>query len=348
MKEFYVAIAQVYQEVARAVPVYPGNPCGDCRSCCTASLKRHHVSELEFATMTYHLGEARVKPFRDYLARQRDSHGSLLYTECPNLEPHGCSVHEYRPMACRLYGHFRSESAQLFDHCAFRGKEVVFPDEQEHLLTPGQARLSQLSIEYLSYFPSYSASATTAAPREPQTDFERASQHQLLGEYEAAIELLSRLPEADSPTALLMVADCYEALSDYPSALSMLEKALLRSPANPELYTRKGSLCLWLGRFEPARQALERSLELAPGRRNALGLLGFIHHLEGDLLAAERHLSQAVQLEEEPGPYRLPLAQTLLALGQRDDALLMLERAAEFAPSRAQAVKLLSELTPSP
>lgn len=342
LKEFYVAIAEVYQQVAQAVPSYPGNPCGDCRSCCTSILARHKVSELEFATMAFHLGEKAVEPFRRYLQRERNQQGDLVYTQCPNLGPQGCEIHEFRPMACRLYGHFRSESSELFEHCAFRGLETVLPDDQEHLLTPGQQRLTELNIEYLSYFPSYTATATTQALKAPQTELERASLLQLNGEYAAAVELLLRLRlDNHAPRVLLMLAECYESLSDYAAALTVLDEAITRSPQNPELYTKKGGNCLWLGKLAEGREALARSLELAPDRRNALGLLGYIHLLEGDFENAADRLGRAVELEDEPGPYRLPLAQAFAALERKEECHTMLLKAREFPPTAEQAQRML-------
>jgi Flp pilus assembly protein TadD len=93
-----------------------------------------------------------------------------------------------------------------------------------------------------------------------------------------------------------------------------------------------------------AREALEQSLGLAPDRRNAQGLLGFVHQLGGDLEAAERCLARAVALEEEPGPYRFQLAMVLKSLGNLESCREMLLAAQAYQPSAAQATQAMAEL----
>ena len=291
--------------------------------------------------MEHHLGREKVTLFRRYLAREQDAKGQLVFRECPNLGPGGCTVHEYRPLSCRLYGHFRGRSTDFFEHCVFRGKETVFPDHQEHLLSPGQARLTELSIEYLSYFPA-SACGATAPLKEPQTEVEMASHLLVVGQYAEAVQILQRLTAHErSPNLILMLAEGYEALGDYANAISTLDEAITISPDNPELYSRKGSNLLWSGRLLEARQALEQSLRMAPDRRNAHGLLGFTCQLSGDLSVARHHLCRAVELEDEPGAYRLQLGLVLKALGQYEEARRVLTLAQDYEPTREQATLAL-------
>jgi tetratricopeptide (TPR) repeat protein len=345
VKEFYTAIAEVYQEVARVTPAHQGNPCGDCRSCCTSAIKSHKVTELELATMAFHLGQPSVDKFRRFLNKERDKTGALVFTQCPNLGQAGCTVHEHRPLSCRSYGHFRSQSAELFEHCVFRGQETVYPDELEHLLSPGQVRLTELSIEYLSYFPGAAHDRPIDPLKVPRTDLEMASHLQIKGEYQAAIDILLRLSQSeDSANILCMLAECYGHLRDYATAVTTLDRAIIRSPKNAELYASKGANLLWAGRLPEAKIALERSLELAPDRRNALGLLGFIHQLSGDLLAAQQCLGRAVELEDEPGPYRLQLALVLKSLGRLAECRSMLALARDYQPTAPQAEQALAEL----
>lgn len=299
--------------------------------------------------MAYHLGDESVARFRRFLARERNADGTLLFSECPNLDERGCSVHEFRPLSCRLYGLFRAQSAPLIEHCAFRGKETIFPDEQEHLFTPGQSRLAELSIEYLSYFPPGAGAVESLRLKPPQTDLEMASHLQVTRDYPAAIELLLKLRQGeDSATVTLMLSECYEHVKDYGAAIATLDEAIARSPDNPELYTRKGRNCLFAGRLPEARQALARSLEMAEDRRNAQGLLGFVLQLSGELEGAERHLTRAVELEDEPGPFRFQLALVLKSLGKLQACREMLERAREYAPHAQQAEQTLAELAALP
>lgn len=311
-------------------------------------MKSHKVSELELATMAFHLGEARVDRFRRFLARERSSNGELVFHECPNLDEEGCSVHLHRPLSCRLYGHFRAESAELLDECVFRGHETVLPDLQEHRLSPGQSQLAELSIDYLSYFPVAPGPGNFRLYKHAETDLEKASYLQVTGEYESALPLLLHLRQAEASTNVLrMLADCYEALKDHDAALEVLQDAIARSPLNPELLVRKGANCLFAGRLPAARQALEEALSIAPESGKTLGLLGFVHQLSGDLLEAKQCLSLSVDKELEPGPYRFQLALVLKGLGEHVPAVAMFHRALEYAPTRLQAEQALEESTKS-
>lgn len=296
--------------------------------------------------MEHHLGVKRVALFRRFLARERDANGRLVFTECPNLGEQGCTIHEFRPLSCRLYGHFRGESADLFEHCVFRGQETVLPDAQEHLLSPGQPKLTELNIEYLTYFPALAAKHPLAPLKEPQTELETASHLMVIGQYAQAAEKLRKLRvEHSSANIFLMLADCYGHLEDFDNAILTLEEAITGSPDNPELHFRKGSNLFRAGRFPEAREALRHSVCLAPDRRNAQGLLGFLCQLGGDLEAAHRHLTRAVELEDEPGPYRLQLGLVLASLGQSEEAHRMLTLAQDYEPSLEQARLALAQLS---
>lgn len=294
--------------------------------------------------MEWHLGKEKVEPFRRYLAREKGVDGSSLIENCPMLGPEGCTIHEFRPMSCRLYGHFRGESSPLFDHCVFVGQETIFPDHQEHLLTPGQPELTELNLDYLSYFPSSGgAQMVRETPYfEAQTPMEKASELKCLGEFAAARDLLLRLrQERDTPNLLLMLAECHEALAEYSEALGVLDAALRLSPNNPELHTRVGANHLWMGQVEASAEALRHSLTLAPDRRNAQGLLGAVYQLQGYLEGAKHHLTLAVALEEEPGPYRFSLASVLRDLEETEASREMFLQALDYEPTRQQAEQAL-------
>lgn len=345
MKHLTAAVGKVYEIVTAATPRVEGNPCGSCRSCCTAEAKSHKVSELELITMEEHLGKDRVAPFRRYLARERGVDGDFLMPTCPMLGPRGCTVHEVRPMACRLYGHFRGESSPLFAHCVFRGQETVFADHQEHLLTPGQPELTELNLEYLSYFPpGYGAQPVRETPRyAAQTPLERASELKCQGGFAAARKLLQELcSSGETPNLLLMLAECHEALGEYLQAVDVLQRAIALRADNPELHTRLGANYLWMGELYASAEALRRSIALASDRRNAQGLMGVVCQLRGDLTTARLHLTRAVELEDEPGPYRFSLANVLLALGEDELSRHMFRRALEYPPTRDQAEQALS------
>lgn len=343
MKQFYIAVNDLYQEVRLAQPAYQGNPCGSCQSCCTSAIGSHSVGELELATMAFYVGEETVGEFRRYLDREVGDEGRLVYQQCPNLSERGCKVHEHRPLSCRLYGHFRSQSAELFEHCVFRGTETVVPDEDEYLLAPGQQRLADIRADYMTYFPASGSTVAVDLERAPRTPMEQASQLMLLGRHAEAVELLSSMPEAGSLAGQVMLATGLERLGRYDEAVVVLDRAIAQHPENSELHTLKGGNCLWSGRLQDAVASLSRSVSLASDRRNAWGMLGLALQLTGDLEGACDALIRAVELEEEPGPFRFQLALVLRSLGEEEAARSMLHRACEFGPSRGQAEQALVE-----
>lgn len=295
--------------------------------------------------MEHRLGMETVARFRRFLARETDAKGRLVFQECPNLGDGGCLVHEFRPLSCRLYGHFRAESADFFEHCVFRGGETVFADDKEHLLSPGQIELTELNLEYLTYFPSSSSQGADSPFREPQTELELASHLAMRGDYCEAAEILRRLRgEQDSADLIWMLAGCYTSMLDYANATLILDEGIARSPRNPELHFQKGCNLLWAGCLSQARMAFEDSLALAPDGRNAHGLLGLVCRLSGDTASARHHLSRAVHLESEPGPYRLQFGLVLASLGELEEARRLIVLAQDYEPTREQARQALSKL----
>ncbi len=344
MKKFYVAVEELYVSVTEQLPRVEGNPCGDCRSCCSAeSMHSHQVGALELAYMRYQIGPERVQEFERYLDREKAG-DALVYPYCPMLGDSGCSIHPYRPLSCRLYGHYRADNTPIFDHCVFKGREVVVPAEQQKQKMPGAEALTRLALDYAAYFPPRLREGERRS-RQPQTPFERAVEAMAEAEFETALVLLKELVmEDDSALVNQMIGGCYQGMENFTEAARWFRRAIEHSPDNPQLHYRLGSVLFLGGALGEARTALEETLRLEPDRHQAAGMLGFIHLLEKRPAEAEPLLGQAVAAELEPGPYCFQLAVTQHCLGQLDSARKHYEMALRFGPTRADAERPLQAM----
>lgn len=349
MKKFYTQVTEIYEKVARVLPSFEGNPCGQCKSCCQATyITRHQVSELELATMEQHLGKERVALFRRYIAREQDPSGRLRFEDCPMLDEKGCSIHPYRPMSCRLYGHFRSDDTELISHCVFRGKEMVIPKAELRRHQPGLSELNELAAEYASHFPAQSIE-TKNLQENPHGDLaDRASYLLAHQRHREALEILEPLiKQDDSPSVRLLLGLAYDGLGDYAKAAAAYRFALEVSPSNPQLHLYLGSSLYYSGKNQEAKEAFSTAVDLAPEHQMAVGFLGLSNFALGCFDEARRAFARAVQLEDEPSLFRFQLGQACERCGRPDDAVMAYTMALEHSSSREMAQQALSRLQPS-
>ena len=102
-----------------------------------------------------------------------------------------------------------------------------------------------------------------AAPKK-EIDSEMASCYSLLGNYEQAISLYTRLLQQMPDDAAIRnnLALCYARIGDYKRSLAMQEQALRLTPDNPELLTNIATTYFARGDYLQALQISERAAEL--------------------------------------------------------------------------------------
>lgn len=351
MKRFYTALAQLYEGVSRQLPPSDGNPCGSCRSCCHASnMKSHSVSALEFDTLSFHLGESRVGPFRSYIAREIGADGRLLHEACPFLVEEGCSIHELRPLSCRLYGHYRTEETELMSHCAFRGQETVVPQARQKTMMPGCSELSLLGLEYASYRPPQDVTVVTQV-RAPENDFDRVIEFMAQQEFGRALQLLDDEGDFEgiSPGLLAqLTAECHQALENLPQAVFWYSLALRQAPDNPQILYSLGAVHFLQGELPLAEQSLRQSLALNPDGGAALNLLGVVLLMNQRHGEAELTLARSVQIDSSPSLSHFYLGQAQWALEKVEQAIENFRIATDYEPIREQAATALQALLVPP
>lgn len=148
------------------------------------------------------------------------------------------------------------------------------------------------------------------------------------GAFEAAVEA-----EPDNPAAWLGLAGAAELMEDWPSAIGAARRAAALAPERPEPHLALARALGRAGRVEEALAAFARVRELDPDDEEGYLLAAVLARDAGDAERAARLLSEGHERLATP---RLAeqLTFLLLAQGQPDDALAMVERALADAPAR--------------
>lgn len=106
-------------------------------------------------------------------------------------------------------------------------------------------------------------------------------------------------------------------------------------PTDPSSYEFLGA-CLFLQkRYDEARAAYKRALELSARSADALYGLGCIDYKEGKYHEAETNLIQALEVRETDGRTHRVIALVYVQLGERSKARTHFERAAALSPAIA-------------
>lgn len=146
------------------------------------------------------------------------------------------------------------------------------------------------------------------------------------GDYNLAIELLKKLPEGDlDPSLLGMLAYAYSQTRDYDNAVTMYAKALALDPDNQELRRAYADALLGDGKTAAARTELQKILKADADDGLTYLRLAQIDRQEGRFDQARQELERAKALL--PDNLEVPYQQALLedTLGNQDKALQLLQ-----------------------
>ena len=143
-------------------------------------------------------------------------------------------------------------------------------------------------------------------------------------------EIVSQKP--DSVRAHNNIGVLFDELGQHESAVEHFEEALRLEPDHVEVLTNYGSALTALARYDAAELALRRSIRLAPddfAARLAVGVLSF---RRGLYTQAELELRWVCEHDSENGRAFYYRAEALNRLDRFDEALPLMERAAELMP----------------
>ena len=121
-----------------------------------------------------------------------------------------------------------------------------------------------------------------------------AAMTDLVAELEAIVE---SAPQTFEPHLLLVRA--YTALKQNEKCLPILKGALAQDKYNPSLHYELGTAYIRLHRWDEAKTALERSLELEPNQPNAYTYLGAIAEHTGDYVTMVKNQLNAISVDPE-------------------------------------------------
>ena len=115
------------------------------------------------------------------------------------------------------------------------------------------------------------------------------------GAYARAKEayIAALLPDRYHIDGMLGLAAAYVGLEDFPSAHTVLARAVARHPHLPEAHADLGAVLIELDQLAAAREALLDALRISPFMRKAWCALGVVFERQGDLEQADHAWAQA-------------------------------------------------------
>jgi tetratricopeptide (TPR) repeat protein len=142
--------------------------------------------------------------------------------------------------------------------------------------------------------------------------------------FSEAVKLNPRQPDVH-----LLLGLTYLQTEHYAKASQVFEEGIRYNPGNPDLHFNLGTAYDKLDRFDEVVKAMEATLRLDPHHADALNYLGYSYTERGMKIdEALSLIKRAVSLKPNNGYYVDSLGWAFFKLGQFDDALTEMKRAA--------------------
>lgn len=140
------------------------------------------------------------------------------------------------------------------------------------------------------------------------------------------------------------VAMAMEALNEYPSALAWLQEVLQQSPEYLSAITETGYTYERMGDFAEAEKWYGRSLALDPYDSQTLFNFGHALIASGAAIEGEKNIRLAVKFGPVARGYHEELARSLVARGERVQAVEELKQELQVSPGNSTARQLLASM----
>lgn len=140
---YWEQIKKAYENIEKYLPEYSGNPCGNCRICCTYIVSQG-VTLLELDYIDEYLknekiSDEKLKEFQEYINKAEENR-EIKYKVCPfySSELKGCRIYSARPLSCRTFGYFiKSEKLHFIpDECLLKKNIKTYEDETFNEIMP--------------------------------------------------------------------------------------------------------------------------------------------------------------------------------------------------------------------
>ncbi|TET46159.1 tetratricopeptide repeat protein [candidate division TA06 bacterium] len=170
------------------------------------------------------------------------------------------------------------------------------------------------------------------------------------GSYDDAIVNFQRAVDCstDYVEALIGLSQSYAQKGDMDSAESVLARAVVDVPGNPDIYCFYGHLCIDKKEFERAAEHYMMALSIDSLNFNALFGIGYTYHKMGELEKAIGYYRRAKAIDPEDTACRFKLGEALMELGRYDEALAELEYVVDIHPDDLEARVTLAETYMNP
>ena len=166
----------------------------------------------------------------------------------------------------------------------------------------------------------------------------RAGEFELaLRNYQVAIGI-----RPDFADAFVAMANALDSLGRTAEAVESYERALVINPGYAEVHFNLGVLATTQGRHEEAVDSLRRAVEIKPDFAQAHHILGIVLSSLEQLDAAEASLRRALSIEPESAEILYDLAMILLSRGKSPEAVQLIVRTLERAPTWTTKVAFAS------
>jgi tetratricopeptide (TPR) repeat protein len=123
---------------------------------------------------------------------------------------------------------------------------------------------------------------------------------------------------------------------DLAGALGVAETLADQHQGDPFLLKARGTLCYGLGKFERARDYLEKSIAAEPNDAEARNTLALVYRQFNEYKLAEALLRESIEIEPRSAVAYLNLSSILRSLKRYDEALEAVEIAASINPNSAE------------
>jgi Tfp pilus assembly protein PilF/SAM-dependent methyltransferase len=163
-------------------------------------------------------------------------------------------------------------------------------------------------------------------------EFERA-----LRNYQLAVGV-----KPDFADAFVAMANALDSLGRTAEAVESYERALAINPGYAEVHFNLGVLAMDEGRYHEAASSLRRAVEIKPDFAHAHHTLGTVLSSLEQLDAAEASLRRALAIEPESAEILYDLAMFLLSRGKSPEAVQLIVRTLERAPTGMTKVAFAS------
>lgn len=355
-------LGELYERLDKELPSYPGNPCMNCLGCCSLQhIIMHRIGLMEIEYMSIHLGKDLVKDFKDYVIKKKDDKGDYIHTVCPlfDRQSGGCSGYLYRPMSCRLFGHYFLEGTTIPEECFFKEKGEWFKAGKYFEIVPFANEFRSLNRQYMSKRPytlrtmSEEISFADGYSTEPMIDvndfpetMDKALHYQLKGEKKKAYELFrdDEPKNSNSPYYYFYFGNLCDEMELYNEAVLHFRKAVSLLDSDSLFHFRLGLDLVILGRHDEAMEEFTRVIKLNPKNAMAYGYLGYLNLQKANLSEACEALEKAVRMDPDQHYFRFRLALTYLGMGRGNDALREFLVIKDFEPLAADVNHLISEI----